>query len=621
MILIYSSHDQKSIAPDMPMTPTISTSPISIENTPTTPFETTTRSMSTQENVFDRRPDEEAILLEQKHAWGSRCLTWMSTTIRENDIAKLAPGNMVNDEIVNFCLDRLRLLHKRRQPPAPTYQRVEIFNTFFYPKILSTLGNAVEEARMISRWGSWEETTDHLVIPINIQNYHWYFAVVSDIGQLRSPDGVQSTYITIIDSLGAGKERQEEHSGVIAAIQMFLSLKCKHWNLAIRPESIGIRTSYNVPLQRNGTDCGIFLIELVARFIVDPRTFLFNAQYLNWSLRIDATKTRRWIERQIWIVWLNLNITQASTRTTTTAVHAAPEMQTATKTMQPIPWRPSSESILEKMILEAEQQDVESDQLDQFSVEKCFAAFFLDTRENVTWYLDQPLCLVQSRRDARLVYKLPRENLLYTVYDILPMHQKLVNTDDESGFREESSPTSSQHVNRLTLISNQIISHREMFVSLSSLVDLLEVTWMTASQVENPFSGVADHCKRLISKYRNDLVRLKSLESAEMRKVFSMMMHNKIKEAEAEVAHISQMEAGFTERLTAGREKLDKRIEAAKREQVEVTKLLKLLEDNLWAESQEKAERIRLLRKELEMEEVGLAIMEKVLEDRVRTNT
>lgn len=160
-----------------------------------------------------------------------------SLIVRRGDMATLRDGQWINDNVVNFYLAMLAERSQKRGAPL-----VYAFSTFFFPK-LQHCGH-----RGVQRWTRGVDifAYDILLVPLHMVE-HWCLAVV-DFRTLKfliydslSPCRVQPE---CVDTLGLYLEEEGRVRG--------RALKWGGWKVFPRRD---------VPLQKNHSDCGVFMCQ------------------------------------------------------------------------------------------------------------------------------------------------------------------------------------------------------------------------------------------------------------------------------------------------------------------------------------------------------------------------
>ncbi|KAJ3780666.1 hypothetical protein GGU10DRAFT_278977 [Lentinula aff. detonsa] len=211
--------------------------------------------------------------------------------MKSDDIARLDPGRMLNDSLIEFGL---RFWHHGLTISHPRLaEDVFVFNPFFYSVLEA---NSPEEAyKRVKTWtlrGKIEVdifSKRYLVLPIHDRSqHHWYLAIVYHPefvlpyyqASLTSPnlhaygesesmpvevnvkdsDVAPRTRVFILDSLGGS------HPQVTSRLSAYLRLEAdaKH---QLRPTADAVECYVKVPLQPNQTDCGVYLLYFAEIFV------------------------------------------------------------------------------------------------------------------------------------------------------------------------------------------------------------------------------------------------------------------------------------------------------------------------------------------------------------------
>ena len=163
------------------------------------------------------------------------------------DVATMAPGEWLNDEMVNFTIggmaDRERARRGAEQP------RVHFFNTFFVNKLCD--GQDGYNYNAVRRWTTKKKlgydllACDKVIIPVH-QGIHWVLAVVD----------LAARAIRFYDSL-LGNDR-----GLVGDLKRWVRDEYKNK----RDEDVdasdwAVETPKDIPRQMNGCDCGVFMLK------------------------------------------------------------------------------------------------------------------------------------------------------------------------------------------------------------------------------------------------------------------------------------------------------------------------------------------------------------------------
>jgi len=206
-------------------------------------------------------------------------------TITKEDLARLEESSLLNDSLMNFfiCLVKDYLL-----PDAPPAEHTHVFNTRFFTQLTGRGAASGEEGWENVR--TWTKRVSSvlghrcLLVPINDATpaCHWWLAAVA----LPRAGGSQPGRIFLLDSLpplAAAPEREEAHSRAVRFLRGYVAREDeeerrkaggeaneKPGACSRRPGPSLRRLPCEVseaPLQENGSDCGVFVLELCAEFL------------------------------------------------------------------------------------------------------------------------------------------------------------------------------------------------------------------------------------------------------------------------------------------------------------------------------------------------------------------
>lgn len=118
-----------------------------------------------------------------ERAW-KRSLVYPATgrnraTVDKDDIPRLDEGEFLNDNLVSFYLRYLQVSMEKSSPEL--MGRVHIFSTFFFEKLQSLKGRAINYEGVKS-WTAKIDlfSYDYLIVPVN-ENAHWYVAIICNV--------------------------------------------------------------------------------------------------------------------------------------------------------------------------------------------------------------------------------------------------------------------------------------------------------------------------------------------------------------------------------------------------------------------------------------------------------
>ncbi|XP_056853517.1 ubiquitin-like-specific protease ESD4 isoform X1 [Raphanus sativus] len=162
----------------------------------------------------------------------------------------LTPSAWLNDEVINLYLE---LLKERETREPKNYLKCHFFNTFFYKKLLSDSGYNYKAVR---RWTTQRKLgyalidCDMIFVPIH-RGVHWTLAVINNRDRkflyLDSLNGVDSKILNALAKY-LGDEAKEK-SGK--------DIDVSSWEMEFLK---------GIPQQKNGYDCGMFMLKYIDFF-------------------------------------------------------------------------------------------------------------------------------------------------------------------------------------------------------------------------------------------------------------------------------------------------------------------------------------------------------------------
>ncbi|CAO2834487.1 unnamed protein product [Amaranthus hypochondriacus] len=238
-----------------------------------------------------------------------------SVSISKSDVDLLEPDIFVNDTIIDFYIKYLQ-----NELPPSQRSRFHFFNTFFFCKLAepsknpSCVFDGKAGFRRVRKWtrkvNIFEK--DYIFIPVNY-NLHWSLLVICHPGEVAAfseenvDESVKVPCILHMDSI------RGSHTGLKDLVQSYLleewKEKQKETTEDIVSKFSNLRfLSLELPQQDNYTDCGLFLLHYVERFIAEaPENFSpFQINKFDsflkpdWFVPREASLKRVYIQRLIY---------------------------------------------------------------------------------------------------------------------------------------------------------------------------------------------------------------------------------------------------------------------------------------------------------------------------------
>jgi len=211
--------------------------------------------------------------LQEKRKMGGNCEILIyprresshgAVTLTENDVSRLQPRQYLNDNILDFYLRYLFL----EKWDDSLRRRVYVFNTFFFKKWIG-----FHNCDYLSRYNQVKKWTknvnifnkDFLVIPVNYK-LHWSLGIVCFPGEVIKEKTSTDRRCCILgfDSL------RKFRSSHFLEIRRYLNMAWCNRNVGTSPSGLSqelpfsdercASISLRTPTQRNGKDCGVFVL-------------------------------------------------------------------------------------------------------------------------------------------------------------------------------------------------------------------------------------------------------------------------------------------------------------------------------------------------------------------------
>ncbi|EOA16487.1 hypothetical protein CARUB_v10004645mg [Capsella rubella] len=162
----------------------------------------------------------------------------------------LTPSSWLNDEVINVYLE---LLKERETREPKKYLKCHFFNTFFYKKLVSDSGYNYKAVR---RWTTQRKLgyalidCDMIFVPVH-RGVHWTLAVINNRdSKLLYLDSLNGVDPMILNALAKYmNDEAKEKSGK--------NIDVNSWDMEFVED---------LPQQKNGYDCGMFMLKYIDFF-------------------------------------------------------------------------------------------------------------------------------------------------------------------------------------------------------------------------------------------------------------------------------------------------------------------------------------------------------------------
>lgn len=179
-----------------------------------------------------------------------------SQNITRQDLSTLDGLNWLNDEIINFYMELIKL----RSEEVDHLPKVHVMNTFFLGKLMQMGHSGVR------RWTRKTDifSYDIIPVPVHVGGVHWCMSII----HLREKS------IKYYDSMG------HPNVAVLNALNMYLQEESlDKRKIPFDTSDWTIECVSDCPQQRNGSDCGVFSC-MFAEFICRGSKISFDQQHM-----------------------------------------------------------------------------------------------------------------------------------------------------------------------------------------------------------------------------------------------------------------------------------------------------------------------------------------------------
>ncbi|KAK2358282.1 Ulp1 peptidase [Trifolium repens] len=189
----------------------------------------------------------------------------------------LRPSGWLNDEVINLYLE---LLKERERRDPQKYLNCHFFNTFFYKKLIS--GKNGYDYKSVRRWTTQKKLgyglheCDKIFVPIH-QQIHWCLAVINKkekkLQYLDSLKGIDTQVLEVLARyfVDEVKDKTGEDIDISSWEKEFVE---------------------DLPGQKNGYDCGVFMVKY-ADFYSRNLRLCFNQEHMPYFRRKTAKEILR----------------------------------------------------------------------------------------------------------------------------------------------------------------------------------------------------------------------------------------------------------------------------------------------------------------------------------------
>ena len=173
--------------------------------------------------------------------------------LSKTDIERLKPRCWLNDNLVNYYLHLLS---------SSTSRKSMNFESYFYSSLIQrghySMINWFKNVNIFE--------FDIVYIPININNNHWILATIESF----------KCKVTVYDSF------KSNQSNVLTNLHSYINMKYNQYYKVNLTNHWCFTQEYNIPLQKNTYDCGVFLCKIAQIKSLNSDCFNFFARDMDY---------------------------------------------------------------------------------------------------------------------------------------------------------------------------------------------------------------------------------------------------------------------------------------------------------------------------------------------------
>lgn len=184
-----------------------------------------------------------------------------STEILGKDILTLRPSHWLNDQIINFQIERMEKLIKENG------LKVLIWSTFFYVKLVE---GGVYDYDRVKRWCAKKtkepiDSYTHIVVPLHLNKAHWALIIIEK----------ESRQICYYDSI---RERSHDVTVPMNHVLTWYKRQLKEENIIDDGKLWHLHAPEQIPQQSNAYDCGVFMLQYILIYALGEKDQWFNQE-------------------------------------------------------------------------------------------------------------------------------------------------------------------------------------------------------------------------------------------------------------------------------------------------------------------------------------------------------
>lgn len=218
-------------------------------------------------------------------------VTLRNIDLLEADIATLQPRQWLNDTIIDFEMERIRLSIPVAERDKFLFVSVFVYSTqiaTFYTKSKKKEG---EDSSQRMPWPKCDiSKVEHIIMPVHLNENHYALIVLRYPYHICKPNKNFTPEMIFMNSLASEEYFQDiEWSKLRTYVNSLLTFTEKR-DIRVCSEKKMPHLHATVPQQDNGYDCGLFVLHYARLYVQNPREFnIHNADWFDSTTMVTRT--------------------------------------------------------------------------------------------------------------------------------------------------------------------------------------------------------------------------------------------------------------------------------------------------------------------------------------------
>lgn len=198
-----------------------------------------------------------------------------SPVVGRQALDNLKQGKEADDEVIMFYAKRLL-----KQSAPEVQAKVHLFDSQCFPIVERVRKDRSDAEKDRAVGGTKDDffEKEHLIFPVN-DAHHWFLAIV-DHPRRVTEEGCRLRIMDSLCSLEKPSTLHERASDKIADLLNRALLKSNETRRPFDRKSLKIEM-VKVPQQRNGVDCGLFMLKCLEKFLASPDLKVWSLSFIH----------------------------------------------------------------------------------------------------------------------------------------------------------------------------------------------------------------------------------------------------------------------------------------------------------------------------------------------------